>query len=412
MRIQGRWCSVVMLVLASGCLGEKDVEDVVDSGQVTEVDAGAVDAGQLEANPARDFCRELVALQVAASQRCGSLSDAGVAETVDAMRADCEKWPLPRRGFSDTAAEACLQLHRAATCTTVIDPAVCEAVTPGLVEADGACFSGPECASGLYCDPSATCPGVCRPRVAIGQPASFAEQCVPEAFLTEGMCAARVSLGASCAASTPLGARRECVQGGFCNTSSICVALSLGGPGDDCTAPVYPPCALGLSCEPPDGCVAFVGEGEACGFFGPPCQEGLVCASSVCVRPGVKGETCNFEKTCAPNHFCERVPGQFDGVCTLRIAAGQPCDSHGNVICEPGLFCDVAGSGTCEPQLPMGSACSLDEECRPLARCSGQPTKTCTPLGSVGAACVAGNDCLSGTCLSSRCTAASFCVEP
>lgn len=390
--------------------GQEEDAGSLDAGTTDagSLDAGSSDAGGLDAGPAQQFCRDLIQAQAGMQHRCGAVSDAGIAGLVLSIQEECDRYPLPRRDFVPSAVAACLQSYDV-SCSTVIDTSRCEAVLPGVVEANGACFENGECKTGLFCDTSATCPGVCKPRVAIGQPATTSEQCVPEGFVSEGLCAARVALGQSCAALTPTGQRRECVAGGFCNSSSICVAQSLAGQGEDCDD-VYPPCAAGLACAGgSQGCVPFADEGAPCGFVsGKACKIDLLCAASVCVRPGVSGQLCNFERACQWTSYCKRAPGMVDGTCEALPAENETCGRFGE--CAAGLFCDFS-TDRCAPRRVVGQMCSTDNECQQFTHCAPS-TKTCAALKSAGAACTSGSECQSGTCVSSRCTPSSFCFEP
>ncbi len=403
----------------AGLGGDAGSSMVVDAGQADagqadagrgdagQVDAGQVDAGQVDAGPASQFCRDYIEAQARLQGRCGAVTDGGVGALVLGMQEQCARWPLPRRGFVSTAVAGCLQAYDDATCSTVVDNSRCDAVIPGLVQDGGACFSTGECTTGLYCDTSTTCPGVCKPHVAIGQPATLSEQCVPEAFVAGGVCVARVALGQSCA--SPAGQQRlECVAGGRCDSSSICVAQTLAGVGEDCESVVYPPCATGLACGGM-GCVPFADEGDTCGFAsGIPCKTDLFCSASVCVRPGVTGQLCSFDRPCAWTHYCDSPPGMLPRTCRQLPAVNETCGRFGE--CGSGLFCDFA-IDRCVPLRDLGETCSFDTDCKRLTHCA-PATKTCTSPKAAGATCLNGNECLSGSCVSSRCTTPSYCFEP
>lgn len=97
------------------------------------------------------------------------------------------------------------------------------------------------------------------------------------------------------------------------------------------------------------------------------------------------GEACEEFADCASELWC------VDGACTQdqgiycgEIAAGERCHDGAQLlgICAGGSFCDVGGTGRCEPQREPGSPCAVDGGCDTLFCREG----TCE-VPMIGAAC-------------------------
>jgi hypothetical protein len=94
------------------------------------------------------------------------------------------------------------------------------------------------------------------------------------------------------------------------------------------------------------------------------------------------GEPCDTNTECQPSLRCG---GTCPATCFLPSAAGEACDSAGQ--CARGLYC--TGSGVCTPRVADGEPCQIGMEnpCHGTAQC--QPTNDgtgsiCTPIALVG----------------------------
>lgn len=67
----------------------------------------------------------------------------------------------------------------------------------GDTASGGSCFGSFDCAAGLFCDTSSTCPGKCAPAIAAGKPVENWQECAPDAYEDNGVCLARAKAGPS-----------------------------------------------------------------------------------------------------------------------------------------------------------------------------------------------------------------------
>jgi hypothetical protein len=104
-----------------------------------------------------------------------------------------------------------------------------------------------------------------------------------------------------------------------------------------------------------------------------------------------------------------RLRGGSDAAARARVRMacarlGQPCDTvvgtPGNMICCPGLACDMNGEtlSCCKPE---NESCVENTDCCAGNVCRPNPTglgNRCLPPGDVGAECIEDADCASGLC--------------
>lgn len=102
---------------------------------------------------------------------------------------------------------------------------------------------------------------------------------------------------------------------------------------------------------------SFLGERAWTEIFEPRVPIGGTCTDSFeCVGGGCGNNVCvpDDRLLVAAGQQCTYDPGASSG---LRPESVVTFD------CEPGLFCDAEGSGTCRPLQDAGARCSSDDEC-------------------------------------------------
>jgi len=268
--------------------------------------------------------------------------------------------------------------------------------------------------------------------------------CDPGALVTPA-----ATLGAKCADSA------DCTAG-FCfgRTRECSTCRAYGAPGQPCTL-VDQLCdpATAWCAEPLDGgartCAAKLTDGTACGGNGQ-CATGWCnwlsnapdAGTDTCGHLPV-GAPCGDAEGCVADAYCAGY--WFDGttttpgVCTVRIAVGQPCANHpeddgcaagatcleGVCTAQPdydldaGAECEDLGdcaepffckgyddlqpdggpslrSGVCTPRLAPGAPCDfttyVDTDCEQSATCGNN--YDCVARGDAGSQCEASWECL------------------
>lgn len=256
-------------------------------------------------------------------------------------------------------AQECLDALSGASCDpSAMDervlPQACTDAIKGTVADGGACKNSDECKSGsceLTTCTMACCPGTCNP--------------TPPA---------KVAIGQSCSAA-------PCVDGAFCNSSTVCAALL----------------AAGQSCTSDDECTY-----------------GTVCAGATgaetCTAPPKAGDPC---LTHNGGHSCISTGLQCDATmhCATLLGANAACDPQAP-LCKFDLACDATAK-TCGPLPAVGAACA--GECAPGAYCQFNQTTgggTCTAAKADGQACQSDNECTSSNCdaTSNTCTTRTTCA--
>lgn len=261
--------------------------------------------------------------------------------------------------------------------------------TPDLGDAGDACTETEECAQGLACE-AAECAAVeacpcgnlelcggartCAPRRTSGQACDEDRECTAELFCDDetGTCSARPALGQPCA--------RNVI------------------------------CATGLACDGDGGtCRARPARGATCGYdeLGPgACAEGLGCVDFVCSDLPTAGQGCTVDSRCAPGLACEFTAE--GSICIVPLAAGARCET--DRACGDGLHC--GRDGTCEADLPAGSACSVGNECAGVCGPGASGGLVCLDAPAAGDPCLFDEECpialecraTAPTCIADVCT--------
>jgi hypothetical protein len=268
-------------------------------------------------------------------------------------------------------AQACLDGFAARTCTSPDNdaPDVCAEVYAGTGKTGDACTVGAECALDFFCEAGSVCPGSCAPKRKATEACAEDEQCSSGLSCLSGKCGAKVGKGGEC------GGGIECVGGLICVGKDD--AAGKKGACDDVNAAFAAP--VGAACD--------VANGPYC-VPGAACQLDTVSAtgaSYVCVAPVASGAPCKLAlpDACPDDEYCpvdlSTSPPVFEGVCTKRPAAGQPCgkgltgDTCGAYeVCENGVCTDrqpiggaCTGSGTCYSGLCKAGVCAAGLSCEP-----------------------------------------------
>lgn len=396
-----------------------------------------------EPPPERTYC-EVATLGCKRQLECGAVvynHETTEADCVAETRcADFTKEQLSALGVSldTTALDTCLDAVEALSCAEVASlrkgfgPALasCNQVTKGS-RAEGESCGGlvfDDCAPGLECQFTDTCPGTCTPKL---------EKCTQDGCAADEYCSyatehceKRASEGEACELNLIRDpARRSCVEGTYCGAAEEQPATCLAtvAEGASCAECLDPECCEAGSYCAPDGdapltCVARGAEGASCNFF-VGCSEGLFCdfSAATCRQPGGEGDTCNDSSgACALGFVCdatrrcaregapvnESVEVLADGTACARgdvCALGTTCvDATGKPLVDPD------GTGTCATTLGQpGDTCepSFDAFACERGVCDFGTGK-CPTLRATGDACpVDGLDtaCPLGLCLSGVC---------
>lgn len=271
-----------------------------------------------------------------------------------------------RIAYDGVTAQACLDEIAAGGCETLDQRAstTCQAVLVGRADEDGECELNEECRAGLYCSIGDTCPGKCSPLEAAGRTCSADSQCQSGLKCGQtGLCVAPAKRGEPCKQGEP-----DCSAGSIClgdsaatNTPGECLAVDeafSGEEGDACNLTEL--CAAGFSCEISSAALPFSGS----------CVQ-QVAADAPC-HPALPDE-------CPDDQYCQIGDDPFEGTCSPRPAAGQPCGK---------------GIG------PTADVCAA------YARCDGG---TCRKIATAGEGCTQNDTCYSGRCENGACVAGTNC---
>ena len=158
------------------------------------------------------------------------------------------------------------------------------------------------------------------------------------------------------------------LDGGACDFPAFFTGLA--PDGGDCT--MDGDCAIADSiCTPVDG-----GMGQE----GAPSD--VITGAATCVSPLAIGATCT-ENDCVAGSCC----GDYGSTCVAYVAEGAMCDDYGCEMspCDPAAdYCDLMGTGDCQPLVASGGACNPEYEGEDCASSD----------------CVPNEDYTSGTCMS------------
>jgi hypothetical protein len=265
---------------------------------------------------------------------------------------------------------------------------LCPGVLVGTVAAEGACFTGTECAPAGSecvlspdCSGSACCPGTCL------APADDGESC-------DGL---PCGLGSHCVGGIchsgeedePCGNINDCDEGFYCNGEGCVPELESGatcGFNEECPGPEI--CLI-----PPDSksgtCARVDQEGAPCNeeCMGLQCDQPdpLVLGTCVAYLAVVGAECCRL--TCSFGFVWDRGADQ----CVPLGEVGAECtDTFDD--CVPGLFCDIDITGIepghCAARLPDDEPCTSEDQCQ-----SGICDTIAPTFGTLPRVCLAFPDC-------------------
>jgi hypothetical protein len=177
--------------------------------------------------------------------------------------------------------------------------------------------------------------------------------------------------------------------GGACFVDGECAS-------GNCDAPGVEGCPQGKCVAPPTAPV--VPGGGACTPNGSVCAAGTLCrmvdsttGMGTCAPPATVGQHCDdgyfLEGDCAAGLECIGSDGAGTQLCQAHPAAGASCDPSSFVECDDyGDACDPA-TRTCQPQLPVGAACSNDGQiCDNMSYCDSS-SGTCRSKLKLGEPC-------------------------
>jgi hypothetical protein len=264
---------------------------------------------------------------------------------------------------------ACLALAESCNPYFDADAGPCRNVFEGKVERGEPCNRTEECEGDAYCDHSrSACPGICAPRLALGEECDFSDQCAsPERGIAE---CATVDDRSVCVAITVSGQSRNARPCG-----------RLGGADDyrvtQCQSGLW--CDISqsdpLSTQLSGTCREPIELGEECDSGSDVCTLGATCAG----QPGEKA--CQKVDLRSVDDDCGG--GGDDEVALCDVFAGATCGDDGQCVaigdgstgsrcersdwgdyigCDDGLYCD-RDSNTCRPRAYGDEACAYNEAC-------------------------------------------------
>jgi hypothetical protein len=235
---------------------------------------------------------------------------------------------------------------------------------------------------------------------------------------------------ATCIARAALSCMTDQSTSGIARTPNDLVACAKAAAGISCTDALsgnYP-----SACDPKPGTIidgmacgsnlqcqsTYCHKTDACGVCGErqdeqgpcasndACKKGLVCASSICVKPSDMGKACNLpSQPCRSDLACSSSTAP--GTCIARVGAGAACGDNGDLcdfttgnicnifatpkvcitinVAKPGDKCSVATrtacvggtdpcsslllGGVCANPAQDGAACGGNDVCIPPATC-------------------------------------------
>jgi hypothetical protein len=274
--------------------------------------------------------------------------------------------------YHPTLLPACVDAIRNKPCGFVGHIAECQAALEGKVAQGGACVHPLECASGLYCDVSATCPGTCLPHLNAGEECRSGDECA------EGLDCVDVATGKECAPLvTTEGA--PCDNGEpKCAVDMLCLGKADSQPGTCQRIATTFDADLGNACNTRNG---------------PFCSEGLVCradslaslfstGAGTCSPPSQADAACtvSLPDPCPKNYYCKPEPNSIDGTCAPLPGPLQQCAPELAVVkapCRAGTVCvELDTVKVCQPLTENDAVCSTDQTCY-SGYCLND---TCSPL--------------------------------
>lgn len=366
----------------------------------------------------REFCEAGLRAQMNYYVRCGYYTRASADEMLTTYLSRCatpqEVFTSGRGRFDAVGAQSCITEYENLSCLGNLSSSACTEAVVGLVALNGSCFSYSECQTGLWCD-TASCPGSCKTRVAVGQPTTttYGEDCAVGAYKYGTVCSPYIALGQSCSPTGGEPSTRTCVPGATCAPNEVCTVRSDNlATGASCVPNQGPECNIGARCVN-SVCTAMGDIGAACDNVRL-CRNGLQCSdANVCTAPGVAGATCGGRALCGSDFFCNVTGGQSTGTCAPRRPINGTCSNQAH--CALGLWCNgtTSAPGTCAAKVGLGGACTAAgayTACTENLYCTardGAQTGVCANKKSVGASCGASDECVE----SANCGSGGVCVR-
>ena len=266
-----------------------------------------------------------------------------------------------RVGFDPAAAGACLEQAALVGAYFWLELEPCRSVYTGTVTEGGECFRHEECVGDAYCgsDTFGSCPGICAPRKPPGSACNDDVECdATDGFAecdwqtNDGTCVAYhvrtgAALGESCG-HLPGGEFAACACGLWCDAfwgeaGSCQEPIPVGTPCSD----IDHPCAGIAYCTGPEGA-------ETCQNLQVAREEGAPCDDDTGLPVRICDPTENF--ACV-NGACQYLG---DG----SLGSGCEGGDLGELICEPGLYCDeMQDPSVCAPLRQPGDPCDNSSGC-------------------------------------------------
>lgn len=247
---------------------------------------------------------------------------------------------------------------------------------------DGVCCQFLTCPSNQRCDVPGS-EGRCAPLAFIGSPCDDGDTC-NSSYCVDGVC---------CANPSCPGDQRCDIAGsaGVCSVAPPTATASPTATRTPLPAATPTPQPNGRACTDPIQCDSTVCDDGFC--CEETCAEGLYCnitsALGTCTARRFVGQTCSVDTDCAtllcPAGLCaiaaSPTPTQTPSPSPTGAPLGRPCSPAEPLLCDSNLCtngvccseagcaigerCDIFGlEGNCRTQLPPGSACAKDSDCR------------------------------------------------
>jgi hypothetical protein len=328
----------------------------------------------------------------------------------------------------------------------LFEDADCDGAATALLGDGDECVQSWDCPEELPCQASPPDNPTlrCLALAADGDRCGGARFCDAGLSCVDEVCVGPIAQGADCVTGNE-GGLRPCVEGAYCDgaASGVCQPKKpanatcatatecedgLGCPSDTLVCTAAPPAvAEGQPCDPAaDACESYcsvcradraggetacrdrAAQGSYCEVTND-CRTGLECdeTNSECV-PEAPEQLPALGQECGVNDApfdCEEGSCVFN-VCTAGVA-GDVCETS-FPACDVGLVCEAddvePDRGACVAEPAIGDAC-IGGQCGAGAWCN--PDGNCAAQREPGASCGEGNECISGTCLSSSNTCAT-----
>lgn len=245
---------------------------------------------------------------------------------------------------------------------------LCKAALSGL-KTSGSCKSTIECAAGLYCDTSSSCPGTCQPYLKESSPCATTTQCDAglTCFVPKDLEAGAADSGASLGTCKPYtkvgnecqeGKEPECAPGAICAGTGSWFQKKCFAAASLFTAP------LGLSCY---GNGLYCQPGLACEFQGWPFWSAASCVKDTLNHAADGGSGCRIAipDGCGQGAYCT-APPWAEGQCVGLPTKTQQCakdTAQGLGLVPPCLPPLICVNGTCQDAVRLGNGCGSHAQC-------------------------------------------------